>query len=378
MSNKLRLLNIEDSEDDALLLRRHLLQAGYQLLLERVETEQAMTAALDCGSWDLVISDYVMPHFSALAALALIKKRGLDIPFIVLSGAIGEETAVAAMRAGAHDYLMKDNLTRLVPAIQRELQEMENRHERRRTEEALRTAERLASVGRMAATIAHEINNPLEAVTNILYILGRRNLDPASRQYLNMAEQELARVNHIVRQSLAFSRGGSVPEPVCVAALLDETLHLYAPKIQANKITIQKDIEFDGLINAAGGELRQVFSNLIINAMDAVGKGGKLRVHVYRCRDWRQGNEGVRVVVGDNGVGIRPEHCKQVFEPFFSTKSVKGTGLGLWVSRDIVHKHGGTISVRSSIHPRRTGTVFSIFLPSAAMATTVPATAASA
>jgi signal transduction histidine kinase len=363
MSKKLRLLNIEDSEDDSLLLRRHLRRAGYDLVFERVDTQEALLAVLETGSWDLIICDYVMPHFSALTALASVTQRGLDIPFIVLSGAIGEETAVAAMRAGAHDYLMKNNLTRLVPAIQRELQEVSIRRERKRTEEALRTAEKLASVGRLAATIAHEVNNPLEAVTNILYLLSRRSLDSTSRQYVQLAEQELARVNHIVRQSLAFVRNSSVPEPVCVSALLDETLQLYAPKIQASKISIEKKIDFDGDIDAVGGELRQVFSNLIVNAMDAVGSGGRIRLHVFRCRDRCRNAEGVRVVVGDNGVGIRPEHQKEVFEPFFSTKAAKGTGLGLWVSREIVQKYGGTITFRSSVHPHRTGTVFSVFLP---------------
>ncbi|MFB3916607.1 MAG: sensor histidine kinase [Terriglobales bacterium] len=378
MSKKLRLLNIEDSEDDSLLLRRHLTSAGYDLVFERVDTQEQLRAALETDSWDLIICDYVMPRFSALAALATVRKYERDIPFIVVSGAIGEETAVAAMRAGAHDYLMKNNLTRLAPAIQRELQEVTIRRERKRTEEALRTAEKLASVGRLAATIAHEVNNPLEAVTNILYLLSRRSLDSTSRHYLQMAEHELARVNQIVRQSLAFVRNSSKPEAVCVAALLDETLQLYAPKIRASNITITKKIDCDGDINAIGGELRQVFSNLIVNAIDAVGSGGRIRLHVFHCRDrWRHA-EGIRVVVGDNGMGIRPEHQGQVFEPFFSTKAANGTGLGLWVSREIVQKYGGTITFRSSVHPHRTGTVFSVFLPTTGALAETRAAAATA
>ncbi|MBI4498683.1 MAG: GAF domain-containing protein [Chloroflexi bacterium] len=141
MGKPLRVLNVEDSEDDALLLRRHLARAGYDLTIERVDTANALTAALDRQEWDIVIADYVMPHFSAPAALALVQERGIDLPFIILSGAIGEETAVAAMRAGAHDFLVKQNLTRLVPAIERELREAAVRRERRRAEEALRASE---------------------------------------------------------------------------------------------------------------------------------------------------------------------------------------------------------------------------------------------
>lgn len=362
---KLRLLNIEDSEDDSLLLRHHLTRAGYELTWERIDTVEALSSALDRKTWDVVISDYVMPKFSALAALDEFKKRLIDIPFIVVSGAIGEETAVAAMRAGACDYLMKDNLVRLVPAIERELLEAEHRKERRRAEQALRNAERLATLGRLAAVIAHEINNPLEAVTNVLYLLRQRaNLDPTSRDYIRIADEELARVAHIVRQALSFSRGHVDVSEVRLSTMLQNVLDLYGTRVQAGNINVEKQFQCEGEIVAIEGELRQVFSNLIVNAVDAVGDGGKVVLRVAHCRDWRNpSRDGVRVSVADNGSGIKPEYRSELFEPFFTTKGNKGTGLGLWISREIVEKHGGSMRLHSRTTPGSSGTVFSVFLP---------------
>lgn len=361
MSQTLRLLHIEDVEDDSLLLRRHLMRAGYQLECSRVDTRQAMQEALDAKSWDVIVADYVMPHFSALAALQVLKERELDIPVLILSGAIGEETAVAAMRAGAHDYLMKDRLARLVPAIERELQECLIRRERQRAEEVLRTSERLASFGRLAASIAHEVNNPLEAVTNVLYLLNRCEMDDKARGYLKLAEEELRRVTHIVRQSLAFSRISGDQVPTRLSQLVDEVLRLYAPRIRSGQVRIEKRIEYDAQV---AGEVRQVVSNLIVNAVDAVEMGGSVTLHLRRACDPRDPSRtGVRLVVADQGTGILPEHRQDIFQPFFTTKRDKGTGLGLWISSEIVHKHGGSIRLRSSVAPGRSFTVFSVFLP---------------
>lgn len=357
----LRLLHIEDSEDDSLLLRRHLTRAGYDLQWECVDTLPALEQALERQRWDVIISDYVMPQFSAPAALNALKKRNLDIPFIILSGAIGERTAVAAMRAGAHDYLMKDNLARLVPAIEREIEECKVRRERRRAEDALRASEKLASLGRLAATIAHEVNNPLEAVTNILYLLGRRNLDATAHEYVKLAERELQRVTQIVRQSLSFSRLSADQSPMLLSRLVEEILLLYAPRISAGNVRIEKRFDDDAPVP---GELRQVISNLIVNAVDAVRPGGAVYLHICSARDRREPRRnGIRLVVADNGTGIKPEHRREIFEPFFSTKREKGNGLGLWISSEIVQKHGGFIRVRSSVEPGRSGTVFVVFVP---------------
>lgn len=361
----LRVLNIEDCDDDSLLLKHHLTRAGYRVVWKRVDTFEAFSDSLTTASWDLIISDYVMPRFSALAAISELNRLKLDIPLIVISGAIGEETAVAAMRAGACDYLMKDNLARLVPAIERELLEASHRKQRKQAENALRNAERLASLGRLAAVIAHEINNPLEAVTNVLYLLRQRSeLDPVSRDYIRIADEELARVAHIVRQALSFSRGHSELTQVSVSAVLQSVLDLYRGRVQAANVTMKKQFRCEGEIVGFESELRQVFSNLLVNAVDAVGKGGIVTLRVEPAREWRNvRRRGIRVLVADNGVGVIPEHRKQLFEPFFTTKGNNGTGLGLWICREIVEKHGGTIRMRSRTRPGESGAVFSVFLP---------------
>jgi signal transduction histidine kinase len=361
MNQPLRLLHIEDSEDDSLLLCRHLMRAGYRLEWERVETRQGLEAALDRQAWDVIVSDYVMPHFGALTALQVLKSRDLDLPFIIVSGAIGEETAVAAMRGGAHDYLMKGQLTRLVPAIEREMQECRIRRERRRAEEVLRTSERLASFGRLAASIAHEVNNPLEAVTNVFYLLDRCELDEQARGYLKLAEEELQRVTHIVRQSLAFTRISGDSSPALLSQLVEEVLRLYAPRIRSGQVRVEKRFECDAQVP---GEVRQVVSNLLVNAVDAVRLGGAVKLRLHRGRDPRDPQRtGIRLVVADEGMGIAPEHRRDIFQPFFTTKRDKGTGLGLWISNEIVHKHGGVIRLRSSVKPGRSFSVFSVFLP---------------
>ncbi len=236
--------------------------------------------------------------------------------------------------------------------------------ERVRTENVLRLNEKLAATGRLAATIAHEINNPLESVTNLIFLLQyHAGLDDTARQYVNTAASELARVVHIARQTLGFYRDTSAPVPVKLSGLLQDVLDLYSRKATNREIIVEPQFEFDAVVEGFPGELRQIFSNLVANAIEAVGRRGKLRVHVRRSHLWRDGREGVRVTIADNGPGITTEHRQKIFEPFFTTKSEKGTGLGLWVARGIVQKHGGAISVHTSTQRGHSGTAFSVFLP---------------
>jgi signal transduction histidine kinase len=236
-----------------------------------------------------------------------------------------------------------------------------------RAEDALRRSEKLATAGRLTAAIAHEINNPLEAITNLLYLARR---DPArADQHLEMAEREVERIADIAQQTLGYVRDFSDARPVKVSLALEEVLQLYTLKLNSKKIQTKK--EFDGACEVLGfdGELRQLFSNLIVNAADAMQEGGCLRLRVAPVHEWSGDHRpGVRVIFADNGSGILPEDRARVFEPFYTTKD-SGTGLGLWLSEGIVRKHGGQIRVRSSTHPAHRGTVFSIFLP--AVATTV-------
>ena len=232
----------------------------------------------------------------------------------------------------------------------------------KRAEEALRRSEKLATAGRLAATIAHEINNPLEAVTNLIYLLASNDaLDPASRDYVTLAQSELGRVSQLTKQTLGFYRDNSRPEVIDIGQLLDEVLTVYDARLRSRDIQVEKRYGRGEGVHAVAGELRQVFSNLVANSIDAMPGGGKLTVRIaYRGRN---GRRGVSVAVADNGVGIAPENRHNIFEPFFTTKKDVGTGLGLWVAQEIVSKHGGALRVRSRIGDGRSGTVFTVFLP---------------
>jgi signal transduction histidine kinase len=234
--------------------------------------------------------------------------------------------------------------------------------EQRRSEEALRRSEKLAATGRLAASIAHEINNPLEAVTNLIY-LARKN--PAkSERYLAMADHELERIAEITRHTLGFFRDSSTPVMLNVAEVLTDVLNLYDRKLRFKEITVRTELGEGIEIKGFPGEIRQVFSNLVANAVDAMSEGGTLRVKASKAREWPDGRRsGVRVSVMDTGSGIARQLLAKIFEPFYTTKKDVGTGLGLWLSRSLVQKHQGTIRVRSRTGSARSGTVFSIFLP---------------
>jgi two-component system CheB/CheR fusion protein len=237
----------------------------------------------------------------------------------------------------------------------------------RRSEEALRRNEKLATAGRLAAAVAHEINNPLDAVINLMYLARHRAAN--QDQYLEMAEKEVLRVAAIAQQMLGFVRESSSPSPLNVAATLDDVLQLYLHQLNDKHIQVEKRYDEAVEIRGFAGELRQLFSNLILNAMDALDEGGQLTLRVARGRDWSSesgGVTGARVTIADNGSGIQQTDLARIFEPFYSTKGDSGTGLGLWLSHGIVQKHEGTIRVRSRAASGSSGTVFSIFLPDSA------------
>jgi two-component system, chemotaxis family, CheB/CheR fusion protein len=233
-------------------------------------------------------------------------------------------------------------------------------------EEAIRNSERLALAGRMAATITHEINNPLEIVTNILYLLAKdQSLGETARQYVGKAEEELRRVGQITRSTLGLYRERDTAiVPVNIAELIDSILPLYGRRLQSLYVQVDKRFEAAGNIVGVAGELRQVFSNLIANAIDALTiTGTKLVMHVRDSRDWSDlSRRGIRVTIADDGSGMSVETRANLFQPFFTTKGQKGTGVGLWVSRGIVAKHGGSIRLWSNTGARH-GTCFSVFLP---------------
>ena len=231
-------------------------------------------------------------------------------------------------------------------------------------EEALRRNERLAAMGKLAGIVAHEINNPLEAITNAFYLLRQHHsLDEEAKYYAQIAEQELARVSHITKQTLSFYRESQKAVSVSLSELLDDVLELQQRPMQIANITLERDYSSEGTVHGFPSELKQVFMNLVSNAIQAMPHGGCMRVRLTETAGWRGRPAGVRVFISDTGVGIAPEHAKRLFEPFFTTKSTKGTGLGLWISRGIVQKHEGSLRFRTVFGSSNTVTAFHVFLP---------------
>jgi signal transduction histidine kinase len=366
MALPLRLLLIEDFEDDALLVLRELRRSGYDVTHTRVETAEALTRALDAGPWDAVIADYALPRFDALAAFALVQQRGLDVPFLIVSGQIGDDTAVAAMRAGVHDFLLKDRLSRLGPAVARELREAALRAERRTMREQLLLSDRLASLGLLAASVAHEINNPLASLmANLSFALEPDVPDSAAEreQALRDSMHCAERIRDIVRDIKVFSRPDDKRHgPMDVHRVLDSSLRMAWNHI-FHRARIVKDYGASAPM-ALGSEapLGQIILNLLVNAAESLPEGND-GVQEIRVVTRQEGTSHVRVEIHDSGRGIPPELHERIFEPFFTTKPVGvGTGLGLAICRRLVTEMGGEIGVKSE--PGR-GTVFYIRLRSA-------------
>jgi PAS domain S-box-containing protein len=234
--------------------------------------------------------------------------------------------------------------------------------ERKRSEDALRRTEKLAATGRLAASIAHEINNPLEAITNLLYLLRRFcGLDDAALNYVTVAEREVRRMSEITQQTLRFYRQSTLPGRCTMAELLDSVLDMYNVRLSTLGIALERHYEPNLDLYCFAGELRQVIANLVSNAMDATAGGGRLIVCARQSRDWvHTQREGVRITIADNGSGMSGEVRDRLFEAFFTTKGATGTGLGLWVSHELILKHHGVVHVRSR---EGAGTVFQMFFP---------------
>ena len=237
---------------------------------------------------------------------------------------------------------------------------------RQRTQEALVRAEKGAAVGRLAASIAHEINNPLTSLANLLYLLQVQSAsDSGIRQYASLADLELRRISRITKQMLGFYRDSSSPVFCNLSEVADGVLELFAGQIATNRISVDRNYSAEEVIEGFPSEMRQLFANLIGNAIEAAGVDGKIRVRISNARSWSNPkNIGIRVSIADNGTGIFAANRLSIFEPFFTTKGESGTGLGLWVCRGIVQKHHGHIRFRSSTqNGRLRGTTFSVFLP---------------
>jgi PAS domain S-box-containing protein len=233
--------------------------------------------------------------------------------------------------------------------------------ERKKIEQVLIQSEKLAATGRMAATIAHEINNPLESVMNLVFLARTSGSINKARGYLQTAEKELERVAHIVRQTLGYYRETAGPIQVDLRGLIEDVLTVYQTKLNANRISVDCRFDHHRPIVVNKGELVQVLSNVIANAIDAMPEAGVLHIQIGETTNSQK--EGVQIVIRDNGTGIPEEHLSRIFEPFFTTKGTLGTGIGLWVARQLIEKQHGQIAISSCIDPENSGTTLFIFIP---------------
>jgi len=379
MSAPLRVLIVEDSPDDAALVLRELGRGGFEPVSERVETAEGMDAALERAEWDTILCDYTMPHFSALQALEILKSKQLDIPFIIISGTIGEETAVNAMKAGAQDYIIKGRLARLVPALEREIREAHSRLERklaeaenRKLEQQFHQAQKMEAVGRLAGGLAHDFNNFLSAINGYCQTM-LNTLDRADPTRAWLAEIKKAgdHAASLMRELLAFSR-----QQVLVMQVVDLN-EVVAGVENMLRHLIGKDIDLVALpapalwqVKADAARIKQVIVNLAVNARDAMPQGGRLTIgtsnveldaaSALRHPSVTPGRY-VMLTVSDTGMGMDAETQAHVFEPFFTTKEEgKGTGLGLAMVYGTVKQSGGAVWVDSK--PGQ-GATFNICLP---------------
>jgi PAS domain S-box-containing protein len=236
---------------------------------------------------------------------------------------------------------------------------------RKQMERSLIQAEKLAAAGRMAATIAHEVNNPLEAVMNLIFLARESCAENSEADgYLRIAEKELERISHIARQTLGFYRDTGMPAEILVDELLKNVLAVYQSKLNSRNIVVSRRFETQGRLKASQGELLQVFSNILANSIDAMQSGGVLHIETMEMAD--AGVAGTQILIRDEGSGIEQKHLASIFEPFFTTKERHGTGIGLWVAKQLVEKHGGRITIASSVEAGNSGTEVCIFLPFAA------------
>jgi signal transduction histidine kinase len=381
MGKPLHVLIVEDSASDAGLVLRELARGGYATSHERVDTMQALAAALDAPSWDAIICDWSLPELSGMQVLSLVKQRGLDLPFLIVSGVIDEDDAVDALKAGAHDFLNKARLSRLSRAIEREIREAATRAERRKTQEQMLLSDRLASLGTLAAGVAHEINNPLMALLANLELIGREleavtkgatlgaSRRPESamvpvaciRDNVQDAREAGERIRRIVRDLSIFLRSEDEAHgPADIHRVLESALRIASIEIRQRAQLVR---HYGDVPPVAGSEARlgQVFVNLVVNAAQAIPDNCNGRQHEIRIATRTHESGCVAVDVTDTGCGIAPEHLSRIFDPFFTTKPVgMGTGLGLAVSHRIVSALGGEIRVTTRVGE---GTTFCVLLP---------------
>lgn len=372
MGVPLRVLFIEDSEDDTALIVRELKRAGYQPEFKRVDSPDTLKAMLNAQEWDLLICDYSMPLFTGIDALNLVRGMGSDVPFIFVSGTLGEDTAVAALKNGAQDYVLKDNLKRLVPAVQRELREAEDRRERKRLELHVQQLQKFEAIGRLAGGIAHDFNNTIGAVMGWAE-MGCDETESGTRlrDRFEKIRDQAVWAGKLTAQLLAFARRQVLqPRGVNLNTLIEEGMKLLHRVIGAQievRVLASADLK---ITRVDPTQVEQALMNLCLNARDAMPEGGTLTIETQNveigeeyCRHHPYGRPGryVMLSVSDTGIGMDKATLDRVFEPFFTTKELgRGTGLGLATVYGVVKQHEGFIYAYSEPGG---GTVFRLYFP---------------
>jgi len=379
----IRLLHVEDSIDDHFLLQRHFHRAEVAVEWRRVDNAADFLDALGLeGSWDAILCDHHLPGFESSHALSIAQERGIDFPFLLVSGAIGEMGVLAAMKAGAHDYIPKNDLFRLVPALQRELREAEIRREKRWADERLRESneelrnavetlthtqnhlarvERLRAMGQIASGVAHDFNNGLTKILGIAEILLDRC--PDERDVLEDLFSVVRDSSNVVQRLRSFygnSPSACDAASVDLAALVERSIELTRPKwsvegeLTPRRISVEANLNPVSTTLANESEVREVFTNLIFNACDAMPEGGVITVTT------REVDSFVLAEIRDTGVGMNAETLRRCCEPFYTTKGENGTGLGLGLADSVLKRYGGRLEIVSELNH---GTTVSLFLP---------------
>ena len=380
MKTPLRLLHLEDNPVDAELITTTLMEGNIPCESQLVDTRQAFVAALKEGRMDLILADYSIPGFDGMTALILARQHCPDVPFLFVSATIGEELAIDAMHQGATDYVLKQRLGRLVPSVQRALRDLDDRTERKRTEEALRESEKqfrqsqkMEAVGRLAGGIAHDFNNLLTVIMGYSQVL-LTELGPQHPLCGKIEETLKAgeRAATLIRQLLTFSSKQSLDPKILSLNTAVTSLESLLRRLIGEDILLISTLDpTNGRLRADQAQLEQVLVNLVVNARDAMPKGGTLTIETARVELTRSPvysltpllpGPYVRLSVSDTGCGMDRKTKSHIFEPFFTTKGEgKGSGLGLSTVFGIVTQCGGAIDVTSRVGH---GTRFDLYFPS--------------
>jgi len=367
--------SVAESRRTADLLRQsqERLQSIYNTSLEYIGVLSPEGMLLDCNMASL--------QFAGNSRDELVGKHFWDCPWFIYTEGMPDFIRASVQRGAAGVPTRTEmTLTRptgenvqfdfsLTPVVDTEgnviylVPEARDISDLKKAQGALMQSEKLAAVGRLASSIAHEINNPLESVTNLLYLARRHSPSPEVDKFLMAADQELRRVSVIANQTLRFHRQASNPLPIEPSELFSTVLSIYEGRLRNSGIKVENGHHTNEPVVCFAGDVRQVLNNLVGNAIDAMKEGGRLFIRSRTSTDWPTGRKGIVLTVGDNGSGISPNDLNRIFEPFFTTKGIGGTGLGLWVSKEVVERHDGSLRVRSSQIIGRSGTVFRLFLP---------------